>query len=399
MRQSKLLDPNSLLPSPDSKAHSRSEKLSVYIKKMIDRHGGSIGFDEYMDLALYQKDLGYYSSGNQKFGPRGDFVTAPEISPLFSKCLASQCAQILGDFEDPCILEIGAGTGVMAKDLLLVLEKSNLLPEKYFIFEISPDLKLKQQKLLKQSIPRYIDRIIWIDSLPERKFNGLVLANEVLDALPVKRFKKESDLFKEVKVSFTGNEFYWVDAPANHELTNALEKIEDKLLKPFPENYCSEININLKIWLDSVQSVMRKGVILFIDYGYSMSDYYHPERSDGNLLCHYKHHIHDDPFFYPGLQDITTSVDFTSVAKNAEEVGLNISGYTNQLYFLISCGLDDLVPDMSLLNTKSQTQISKELRTLLMPDEMGERFKFMALTKKYNKELLGFSKIDQRNQL
>ena len=399
MRQSKLSVPNSLLPSPDSKAQSHSEKLSAYIKKMIDRHGGSIGFDEYMDLVLYQQDLGYYSSGNQKFGPRGDFVTAPEISPLFSKCLASQCAQILGDFEDPCILEIGAGTGTMAKDLLLVLEKSNSLPEKYFIFEISSDLKLKQQKLLKQYIPRYIDRIIWIDSLPERKFNGLVLANEVLDALPVKRFKKESDLFKEVKVSFTGNDFYWVDAPASHELTNALEKIEDELLKPFPENYCSEININLKIWLDSIQSVMGKGVILFIDYGYSMSDYYHPERSDGNLLCYYRHHVHDDPFFYPGLQDITTSVDFTSVAKNAEEIGLNISGYTNQSYFLISCGLDDLVPDMSLLNTKSQTQISKELRTLLMPDEMGERFKFMALTKKYNKELLGFSKIDQRNQL
>ena len=171
---------------------------------------------------------------------------------------------------------------------------------------------------------------------------------------------------KEVKGSFTGNDFYWVDAPANHELTNALEKIEDKLLKPFPENYCSEININLKIWLDSVQSVMGKGVILFIDYGYSMSDYYHPERSDGNLLCHYQHHVHNNPFFYPGLQDITTSVNFTAVAQHAEEIGLDVKGYTNQAYFLLGCGIDDLVADDNFSDIQSQIKISQQLKKLIM---------------------------------
>ena len=399
MRQSKPSDINLSLPSPDSEAKFHSQKLSRYIKKLIDEKGGSIGFDEYMNLALYQPGLGYYSSGNQKFGAKGDFVTAPQISTLFSKCLASQCTQILEDFEDPSILEIGAGTGVMARDLLLDLEKSNSLPEKYLILEISEDLKSRQQNLLKQSIPQYIDNIIWLDSLPKKKFNGLIIANEVLDALPVKRFKKESNLFKEVKVTSINNNFHWVDTLVCDELKIFLENIERKLSKTFVEDYCSEINIGLKIWLDSVQSVMNKGVILLVDYGYSMSDYYHPEKFDGNLLCHYRHYAHNDPFFYPGLQDITASVDFTSVAEYAEEIGLNVNGYTNQTYFLFGCSLENLIPNMDLLDIKSQTKISQELRTLIMPDQMGERFKFMALTKEYNENLLGFSKMNQKNQL
>ena len=399
MRQSKPSDINLSLPIPDSEAKFHSQKLSKYIKQIIDEKGGSIGFDEYMNLALYQPNLGYYNSSTQKFGTEGDFVTAPQISTIFSKCLASQCTQILEDFKNPIILEIGAGTGIMAKDLLLDLEKHNSLPEKYLILEISEDLKSRQQNLLKQSIPQYIDNIVWLDSLPKKKFNGLIIANEVLDALPVKRFKKESNLFKEVKVTSINNNFHWVDTLVCDELKIFLENIERKLSKTFVEDYCSEINIGLKIWLDSLQSVMNKGVILLVDYGYSMSDYYHPSKFDGNLLCHYRHYAHNDPFFYPGLQDITASVDFTSVAEYAEEIGLNLNGYTNQTYFLFSCGLENLVPNMDLLDMRLQTEVSQELRTLIMPDEMGERFKFMALTKEYNRDLLGFSKMNQKNQL
>jgi len=399
MKQSGLSDINLSLPIPSPEAQSHSEKLSAYIKNLIDRHGGSIGFDEYMNLALYQPGLGYYSSGNQKFGSRGDFITAPQISPLFSKCLASQCLQIMDDFKEATILELGAGTGVMAKDLLLGLGEHNSLPKKYYILEVSADLKIRQQKLLKRAIPEYIDNIIWLDCLPEKKFKGLVLANEVLDALPVKRFKKESNLFKEVKVTVSDNNFCWIDTIANVELVDTLTKLEGKLSAPFPDNYHSEININLKMWLDSIQSSIEKGVILFIDYGYTMPDYYHPEKFDGNLSCYYRHRVHSDPFFYPGLQDITTSVDFTSVAHYAKKIGLNINGFTNQVYFLFGCGLDNLVPDMNSLDTKSQIKLSQELRTLTMPDEMGERFKFMALTKEYDKELLGFSKMNQKNKL
>ena len=399
MRQSKRLDINSSLPIPDPNARSHSEKLTTYIKNLIDEQAGTIGFDEYMNTVLYQPGLGYYSAGCQKFGSDGDFVTAPEVSKLFSKCLASQCSQILDDFEESAILEIGAGTGVMARDLLLDLDQCNSLPDKYYIFEISADLKQKQQRLLKQSIPKYIDNIIWLDTLPEAKIKGLIIANEVLDALPVKRFKKESNLFKEVKVTFSNNKFCWTNTTAEPELLDSLMKLEKQLPTSFPNNYYSEKNINLKIWLDSVQSVIEEGVILFIDYGYAASDYYHPNKSDGNLLCHYQHNSHNNPFFYPGLQDITSSVDFTAVAQYAEELGLHVKGYNNQTYFLFGCGLEDLIPDMDSLDIKSQVMIAQQLRMLTMPDEMGERFKVIALAKKYNKKLLGFSIMNQRNQL
>ena len=265
MRQSKPSNINLSLPNPDPEAKLHSQKLSTHIKKLIDEKSGSIGFDEYMNLALYQPGLGYYSSGNQIFGAKGDFVTAPQISSLFSKCLASQCRQILGDYKEPSILEIGAGDGIMARDLLLNLEKHNSLPDKYYILEISSDLKLRQKQLLKQSIPQYIDNIIWLNSLPPQSplcselnnFEGLVLVNEVLDALPVRRFKKESNSFKEQKVTFYKNNFCWIDADADHELIDNLTRLEKKLLTPFPESYYSEININLKVWLNSIQSIIH----------------------------------------------------------------------------------------------------------------------------------------------
>jgi len=409
MRQSKPSNINLSLPKPDPEAKLHSQKLSTHIKKLIDEKSGSIGFDEYMNLALYQPGLGYYSSGNQIFGAKGDFVTAPQISSLFSKCLASQCRQILEDYKEPSILEIGAGDGTMARDLLLNLEKHNSIPDKYYILEISSDLKLRQKQLLKQSIPQYIDNIIWLNSLPPQSplcselnnFEGLVLVNEVLDALPVRRFKKESNSFKEQKVTFYKKNFCWVDTDADCELIDNLTRLEKKLLIPLPENYYSETNIDLKFWLMQIKRVMKSGVILLSDYGYTMKDYYHNEKSDGNLLCHYRHYAHNDPFFYPGLQDITASVNFTAVAQYAEEIGLNINGYTNQTYFLFGCGLENLVPDMNLLDIKSQTKVSQELRILTMPDEMGERFKFMALSTSDfgQKDLIGFSKMNQGSLL
>ena len=228
---------------------------------------------------------------------------------------------------------------------------------------------------------------------------GLVLANEVIDALPVKRFKKESSSFKEMKVGYSKDNFYWLDVVADPFLTEHLKDLESKLPAPFPSNYYSEINVQLKEWLNIIQSTIDEGVILFIDYGYSVLDYYHPSRFDGNLLCHYRHHVHNDPFFYPGLQDITTSVNFSAVAEYAEDIGLNVSGYTNQVYFLFGCGLDDLVVKMNLQDISSQTKLSQELRKLTMPDEMGERFKVIGLTKKYNKKLICFSKMNQINRL
>jgi SAM-dependent MidA family methyltransferase len=399
MTQSKPLNIDPVLPVPETAALRQSEKLVSHIKNLINEQGGSIGFDQYMSTVLYEPGLGYYSAGSRKFGVDGDFVTAPEISPLFSQCLAYQSAQVLNELGSGKILELGAGTGVMARDLLLELEKLDLLPEKYFILEVSADLKQRQQQLLNESIPHLIERISWLDGLPEKSFNGLILANEILDALTVKRFKKSSDSFKEMKVAIDNDEFIWLEHDLDLELEKTLNQLESELSDPVPEDYVSEINVNTKQWLSGLESVLQKGVMLFIDYGYSQQEYYHPERADGSLLCHYRHHVHADPFVYPGLQDITASVNFTEVAESAYSLGLHVSGYTNQAYFLFGCGLEKLLTDIASLDSKSHVEVTQQVKMLTLPEEMGERFKVIALTKEFEPALIGFSILDQRVRL
>lgn len=399
MTQSKPLKPETGLPVPDQDALRQSEKLIERIVDTMHEQGSVIGFDQYMKMALYEPGLGYYSAGSSKFGSAGDFITAPELSSLFSQCLAHQCAEILNGLGMGSILELGAGTGIMARDLLLELEKQNSLPETYFILEVSADLKQRQQDYLNKAIPHLIERVVWLDALPEKRLSGVILANEVLDALPVSRFKKISSGFKEMQVGWDENKFVWVEGDAELDMTNALEKLQQDLSSPFPENYVSEINMRLEPWLSALNDTLEQGVMLFIDYGYSAAEYYHPERSDGSLLCHYRHQVHADPFFYPGLQDITSSVNFTAVAECADSLGLNVSGYTNQTYFLFACGLESLVADINKLDIKEQVKITQQVRVLTLPEEMGERFKVLALTKKYDHALKGFALMDQRVRL
>lgn len=399
MTQSKLIKAESTLPVPDQHALIQSEKLINRIKESIHMQGGSISFDEYMKLALYEPGLGYYSAGSYKFGAEGDFVTAPELSPIFSQCLANQCEQILNDLGAGTILELGAGTGAMARDILLELEKQNSLPEQYMILEISADLKQRQQYNLKETIPHLFDRMVWLDTLPEKGITGVILANEVLDSLPVKRFKKTSTGFKEMKVGLGDNQFVWVDSYAEGELLKNIEGLENKLSILFPDNYISEINTQLVQWLNGLKKVLNKGVMIFIDYGYSAPEYYHPERMDGSLLCHYRHRVHADPFYNIGLQDITCSANFSAVAECADSIGFHVNGYTNQTYFLFGCGLEKLLANMDELGIKEQTQIAQQVRILTMPEEMGERFKVMALTTEYDNNLKGFALMDQRVRL
>lgn len=399
MTQSKALNIESVLPAPEPVARQQSEKLIARIKESLRQQTGVIGFDQYMKMALYEPGLGYYSAGSRKFGVEGDFVTAPELSPLFSQCLAQQCEQILNELDSGVILELGAGTGVMAGDLLLALEKQNCLPEKYFILEISADLKQRQQDYLGKTLPHLNEKIIWLDALPENKITGVILANEVLDALPVKRFKKIMTGFKEMKVGLNNAEFIWVENDIDANCKKMLQQLEESLPMRLPENFISEVNIDLGHWLSALNDVLEQGVMLFIDYGYSSAEYYHPEKSDGSLLCHYRHRVHADPFIYPGLQDITSSVNFTAVAECADALGMHVSGYTNQTYFLFACGLENLVANMNTLDSKARTKVAQQVRTLTMPEEMGERFKVMALTRKYDSGLQGFSLMDQRVRL
>jgi SAM-dependent MidA family methyltransferase len=399
MTQSKALNIESVLPAPDSSARQQSERLITRITESMHQQAGVIGFDQYMKMALYEPGLGYYSAGSRKFGSEGDFVTAPELSPLFSQCLAQQCKQILNELDSASILELGAGTGVMAGDLLLALEKQDCLPEKYYILEVSADLKQRQQEYLGKTLPHLNQKIIWLDALPENKMTGVILANEVLDALPVKRFKKTATGFKELKVGLKEATFNWVENDAEVSLRKTLQQLENNLSLRLPENFTSEINVDLGQWLSALNGVLEQGVMLFIDYGYSAAEYYHPEKSDGSLLCHYRHRVHADPFVYPGLQDITCSVNFTAVAESADSLSMHVSGYTNQTYFLFACGLENLVADMNTLDSKTQTKIAQQVRTLTMPEEMGERFKVMALTNNYDSVLQGFSLMDQRIRL
>lgn len=388
-----------VLPLPDEDALQQSAQLIARIKAEMDKQDGYMGFDQYMEMVLYEPGLGYYSAGSRKFGAEGDFVTAPEISPLFAQCLANQCQQVLNELASAVILELGAGTGAMARDLLIALEKQNALPEIYYILEVSADLKQRQQTLLNDTIPHLVERVVWLNALPEDPIRGVILGNEVIDALPVKRFIKTDKGFKELKVNYTDNQFNWLAADAEISLRQALEELEAQLTTPLPEGFVSEINTGLEHWLTALETVLEQGVMLFIDYGYSATEYYHPEKTTGSLLCHYRHRVHDDPFYHPGLQDLTSSVDFTAVAETAHNLGLHVSGYTNQTYFLFGCGLEALVSESDQLEQVAQLKIAQQVRMLTMPEEMGERFKVIALTKQFDQSLMGFSLMDQRVRL
>ncbi len=398
MTQASLHNTISSLPEPDEQAMKLSSLLSDSIKSLIEKNSGSIGFDRYMQACLYEPGLGYYSAGSRKFGAAGDFITAPELSPLFSRCLAAQCVQVLNDQSSGVILEVGAGSGRMACDILLEMEQQNILPEEYWILEVSADLIERQKQLVSEIIPQHLNRIKWLDKLPIEKFNGIILANEVVDALPIRRFNKVNNIFYELKVKHYGDRFGWTSDQADKELVSAIELLEEKY-GPWPENYYSEINLLLDGWVKSFSDIIKKGLMLIIDYGYPGSDYYHTEREDGTLLCHYRHHAHSDPFLYPGLQDISSSVNFTALAESADSNGLNVCGYTTQAYFLIACGLEKLIGDITSKDIKSQTEIGHQARKLTLPEEMGEKFKVMALSKNYTSPLLGFSVMDQRVRL
>lgn len=371
------------LPAPSSLAKAHSDLLKAKIAEEMKRKG-PLTFSEFMQRALYEPELGYYSGGARKFGAGGDFVTAPEISPLFSRCVAKQCAQILREIPQSSILEFGAGTGAMAKVILRELKEQNNLPKQYFILEVSPELRDRQQQLLSE-----FSCVIWLDYLPE-KFSGVVLANEVLDAMPVNKFYVDKDI-KEFYVNFSRDQFVWhLDKPLNKKMVEKVEKLD------LNSNYESEINLFLEPWCRSLSQIMAQGVVLIMDYGFPAREYYHHDRSRGTLMCHYQHRAHEDPLIHVGIQDITAHVDFTALAEAAYDNGFNIDGFVNQAAFLMNCGLLDFFPKEDPVE---QYRVSQEIKTLTLPSEMGEIFKVMAFSKNFSQELLGFSSMNRLERL
>lgn len=393
--ESQVIDELVRLPVPDPAAKDHSEKLVDLIRQEIDRAGGRITFARYMELALFAPGLGYYSAGSRKFGEQGDFVTAPEISSLFSRTLAHQIVEVLRVLADGNVLEVGGGSGAMAADILAECERLQLLPDRYFILELSADLRQRQQERLVDSVPHLMNRVEWLDELPSSGFRGVVVANELLDALPVHCFAVEQDGIKERFVTWCEGRFQWlIDESESSSLSEQINTQAGEL----PVGYQSEINLAANAWITSIAGLLEAGVILLVDYGYSCAEYYHPERSSGTLMCHYRHRAHDDPFVYPGLQDITASVDFTAIAEGAVSAGLEVRGYTSQAYFLLANGITELA-EADAGSERERLLNAQQIRTLTMPGEMGELFKVMALSKKYNAPLKGFSLQDMRHRL
>ncbi len=376
------------LPAPDPAALEYSEKTAALIRREIESAGGWIPFSRFMELALYAPGLGYYSAGMHKFGAAGDFVTAPEISALFGQALAQQAAQVLG-LTAGNILEIGPGSGRLAFDLLSELERLGRLPEHYYLLEVSADLRQRQQHLLA----RFAARVEWLDALPA-SFSGLIIGNEVLDAMPVHLVAWGKDSLFERGVSLVDGQFSW----SERKLTSG-ELFDIAAGLDVPPGTISEIGLAARGFVATLAGLLEKGAILTLDYGFGQSEYYHSQRSTGTLMCHYRHHAHDDPFHLPGLQDITAHVDFTAIAETGVDHGLNLLGYTSQAHFLINSGITDLLARASPEQASAYLPLAAQAQKLLNPAEMGELFKVIALGKGIDTPLLGFVRGDKSRML
>jgi SAM-dependent MidA family methyltransferase len=387
------------LPTPDESAFQHSCAVKNMICSEITMAGGWIPFTRYMELAIYSPGMGYYCSGTTKFGCAGDFVTAPEISSLFGRAIAQQATQIIESVgEDICdILEFGAGTGKLALDILLELENHKRLPQHYFILEVSGELQEQQNKLFEKFAPHLLSRIQWLENLPT-KFNGLILANEVLDAMPVHLVVWRDNSLFERGVVWSGKKLEWSDRLL---VEGELFKIAQETIprSSFNNNnidtYISEINLSVRGFIRSLANILQKGAIVLIDYGFGRNEYYHYQRSRGTLMCHYRHHAHDDPFYFPGLQDITSHVDFTAITDVAIGEGLELLGYASQAQFLINCGITEILAQIPAENTGDYLPISNQVQKLVSPAEMGELFKVIALGKDTQQSLIGFSSGDK----
>jgi SAM-dependent MidA family methyltransferase len=379
---------------PDALAVSR--RLRGLIDAEIASAGGSLPFDRFMELALYAPGLGYYVAGAAKLGQAGDFVTAPEVSPLFGACVAAQCAEALGRLGGGDILELGPGSGALAVQVLGRLRDLDTLPTRYLMLEPSPDLRERQGRALAGRLPDLAGRCQWLDRLPEG-FRGIILANEVLDAMPVHRFRVgEGGDIQECFVCESEGQLVDAWGPIRSPgLGETIAGLQAAGLATRP-GYCSEVNLRLGPWLAALGASMTAGLVLLIDYGYPRSAYYQPDRTMGTLMCHLRHQAHTDPYRHVGLQDITAHVDFSAAAGAGRAAGFSLAGFATQGHFLIGCGIEGLLlgaegaPDMDLLLGAKQ---------LLLPAAMGERFKVLGLARDVDGPWCGFCVRDLADRL
>jgi SAM-dependent MidA family methyltransferase len=385
----------------DSDAMHESEHAARVLARIHDRiheAGGWLSFESYMRLALYEPGLGYYSAGARKLGAAGDFTTAPELSPLFGQCVARHCAEVLAAVGGGEILEIGAGSGRLAFDVLTTLAARNELPTRYCILEVSADLRERQRAMISELPAPLAALVQWIDKPAPRWWRGALIANEVLDALPVSCFLWCDGKLLERGVALDGNGvLHWQDEMPSPPVRIEAERLLVEGGGKWPSGYASELCLSTGMWIDEVTRSLQQGVALFIDYGLPQLDYYSPRRAGGTLRCHYRHRAHDDPFAHPGLEDITAWVDFSRVANGAAAAGLDVLGYTTQAGLLLGLGIEEDV--VGAPDEKTRLRRASEARRLLMPEEMGENFKAIALGRGFDAPLAGFAPQDLRRML
>jgi SAM-dependent MidA family methyltransferase len=366
------------MPALDAAQIAHGHAVLEALRARIAGRGGCIGFDEYLQWVMYEPGLGYYSAGAAKFGAAGDFVTAPELSPLFGACVARACAPLLAGGGE--LLELGAGSGALAESVLRRLAELNALPSRYGILEVSADLRERQRTRLDALPPDLRARLHWLDALPTQPLRGVLIANEVADALPFQCFAVTTSGYAERAVALDANALpTWAERKVEDGLRRELERLSDSLPAPFAPGFRGELCTRLTPWIAGLAGVLESGAIMLFDYGLGRSELYHPQRDAGTLRCHYRHRAHDDPFWHPGLQDITAWVDFTRLAEAAAAANLEVAGYCTQAAFLLGAGIDEeLLREGDAL---ARARRASEARQLLLPGEMGETFKAMLLTR------------------
>jgi SAM-dependent MidA family methyltransferase len=388
----------SILPPLSADEAEHSARLAAFLREHIAAAGGWIDFETFMDLALYAPGLGYYSAGSAKLGRAGDFVTAPEVSDLFSHCVARQCAEILAATGGGEILEFGAGSGRMAAAVLTHLAALGIEPHRYAILEVSAELRERQRERLA-ALPRALaERVCWLERWPAQRLSGVVLANEVLDALPCRRFALHAEGVRAIGVQTAADgTFTTAERQADAALEATCRELAEQLPHSLPAGYRSELCLRLQPWIGGAAACLERAVMLLFDYGLPRAQYYHPQRRDGTLRCHYKHRAHDDPLIHVGVQDITAWVDFTRVAEAAHAAHLDVLGFATQAAFLLGTGIEADIG--SATTAPERARLAGEARRLLLPGEMGEAFKVMALGRGFEAPLAGFAHQDLRGSL
>lgn len=373
------------LPQPAEDALEHSRTLAGFIRNEMESEGGYLPFSRFMERCLYAPGLGYYSAGSTKFGAAGDFVTAPELGPLFATCVADAVAPVLRKLgPDASFVEIGGGSGAFAETMLKRLLELDALPARYAILEPSADLRERQrQRLGEHLIPPLFALLEWIDRPLEDAWSGVLFANEVIDALPTPRFYiRDGEVWEEGVTLNEHQAFVRSERPADALLCAAVRHVERYLGQPFAEGYRSELLPQLPYWIQAVMGAMNDGVMLFVDYGYPRKEYYLPQRENGTLRAFYRQRTHNNVYLWPGLQDITASVDFTALAEAGTQAGFELAGYTNQASFLLGNGLQERLQDVEQRASETaQLRFRNEARQLTLPSEMGERFQVMGFSR------------------